>query len=186
MFTTYLQLGFEHILDWQGYDHMLFIIALCAVYPYSQWRKVVILVTAFTLGHCITLALAAIGFVNFSASVIEFLIPLSILITALYNAFDKKLENNKFKYGLALAFGLLHGLGFSNYFKSLLMKGQSLLSLLFSFNLGVELGQLIIVAVTFIIASLVMGLFKISQREWSLFISGAVSGISLLLILGNL
>ena len=122
MFSTYLELGFDHILDMKGYDHILFVIVLCAVYKVSEWKKILILVTAFTVGHSVTLAMSALNVVSFKAEIIEFLIPLTILITALYNVLEKKKShlNINWNYVMALFFGFIHGLGFSNYFKALL------------------------------------------------------------------
>src|SRR5215211_4882222 len=148
-FWLYFQLGLEHILDWQGYDHMLFIAALCLRYLLKDWRKVLILVTAFTIGHSITLALSVLSYINIPSAWIEFLIPVTIVITALSNLFQPNTEpKRKFPliYFYALFFGLIHGLGFSNYLKSLLGRGTSVVSELLAFNLGLEAGQLIIVA----------------------------------------
>ena len=148
-FSTYFQLGYEHILDIQGYDHILFVIALCAIYQAQDWKRVLILITAFTIGHSITLALSTMNLVNFRTDIIEFLIPVTIFITAFSNLVKKhgsapaKFSSN---YFFALFFGLIHGLGFSNYLKSLLGKEESILTPLLAFNLGLELGQIIIVA----------------------------------------
>lgn len=184
-FQVYLQLGFEHILDFAGYDHILFIIALCAIYRVEQWRKILVLVTAFTIGHSITLALAALEVVKFNSAVIEFLIPLTILLTALYHVFRMNPDQQKavVNYGLALGFGLIHGLGFSTLLRAMIMPGDSVVTPLFAFNVGVELGQILIVAIIMGIAYLVMNVFKAKQRDWVLFISGAAAGIALILLL---
>ena len=116
MFDVYLKLGFQHILDLDGYDHILFIVALCAVYSIAHWKKVLILVTAFTIGHSVTLALSALDAVVFPSEIIEFLIPLTIFVTAVLNVVNKK-ENRRmvrYNYLLALFFGFIHGLGFSS------------------------------------------------------------------------
>ncbi len=183
-FQTYLQLGFEHILDLGGYDHILFIIALCAVYSISQWRNILILVTAFTIGHSITLALAALDVVTFRSEVIEFLIPVTILLTALYNVSKKETSDKKimWNYALALGFGLIHGLGFSNFFRSLLGREESIIQPLLAFNIGVELGQLIIVAAVLAVGYLVMNVLNAKQRSWNLFVSGVAAGIAFILI----
>ncbi len=192
-FQTYLQLGFTHIADFAGYDHILFIVALCAIYKINEWRKVAILVTAFTMGHSCTLALAALNLIPTNAKLIEFLIPLTILITALYNVafhrfdhpeaiFEKKVN---FNYIFALLFGLIHGLGFSNFFRSLVLpeNGNQLVYQLFVFNVGVELGQLSIVMLILTASFLALSVFKVKQREWNLFISGAAAGLSLTMVL---
>jgi len=195
-FSTYLQLGFEHISDLKGYDHILFIVALCAIYSFKEWRKVAILVTAFTIGHSITLALAALDIIPINAALIEFLIPVTIFITAIYNVvvhrFDQKEisegtfgQKIRLNYLFALLFGLIHGMGFSNFFKSLAMPGQetAFISQLFAFNVGVELGQLSIVAFILLAAYSALNFLKIRQREWTLFVSGAAAGISLIMAL---
>ncbi len=194
-FSAYLQLGFDHISDLNGYDHILFIVALCAIYRLQEWRKVAILVTAFTIGHSITLALAALDIIPINGTLIEFLIPVTIMITALYNViahrsntdngnatFGRKINWN---YGFALVFGLIHGMGFSNFFKSLVTPGQEgeFLRQLFAFNVGVELGQLAIVAIILLVAYVAISLVKVKQRDWNLFISGAAFGNALIMAL---
>ncbi len=185
MFKTYLELGFDHILDLNGYDHILFIIALCAVYHYRQWKNILILVTAFTLGHSVTLALSALNIVVFKAEIIEFLIPLTILLTAIFNVSKRQVGEEKvmFNYGLALFFGFIHGLGFSNYFKALLGKEESILGPLLAFNVGVELGQIIIVLLTMAIGYVFMTVLRTKQRDWTLFISGAAAGVAFILLM---
>ncbi len=194
MFSTYLSLGFDHISDITAYDHILFIIALCAIYRLQEWRKVLILVTAFTLGHSITLALAVLDVISFPGKIIEFLIPLTILITSIYNVWrgdSSSLAQNTFSrslninYGFALFFGLIHGMGFSNFLKSTIMPGQEsqLVSQLFAFNIGIELGQLMIVVFILITSFIALDKLKIKQRDWRIFISGAAAGISLILMM---
>jgi 4-hydroxybenzoate polyprenyltransferase len=161
----------------------------------KEWRKVAILVTAFTIGHSVTLALAALEIIPIPAATIEFLIPVTIVITAVYNVtihkmdsrsndqtFSKKLNMN---YVFALIFGLIHGLGFSNFLRSMLMPGQEdeLVTQLLAFNIGVELGQLTIVAFILFIAYIVMNPLRVKQREWNLFVSGAAAGIALIMAL---
>ena len=195
MFQTYLQLGFEHISDLAGYDHILFIVALCAIYKLSEWRQVAILVTAFTIGHSVTLALAALDIIKVSSSWIEFLIPITIMLTALYNVYFHRFEENsssgpskiglQLNYFFALIFGLIHGMGFSNFFRAILMPGEEnqLIQQLLAFNIGVELGQLLIVGFVLAISYLVINVFKSPQRAWNLFVSGAAFGISLIMAL---
>ena len=197
-FSTYFQLGFEHIADLSGYDHILFIIALCAIYHLREWRKVAILVTAFTIGHSVTLALAALDIIPLRPALIEFLIPVTIFLTAMYNVlahrhdtartestFDRRVTWN---YLFALFFGLIHGMGFSNYFRSLLLPGEEgeLVKQLLAFNLGVEVGQLAIVGVILAASFIAFNVFKVKQREWNLFISGAAAGLALVMALERL
>ena len=193
MFSTYFELGFDHILDIKAYDHILFIVALCAIYTISQWRDILILVTAFTIGHCMTLVLSGLKLVNVNADLVEFLIPLTILMTAIINILQKQptpsdIEKSnlklKWNYVMALLFGLIHGLGFSNYFKALVGQEENIVSVLLPFNLGVEAGQIIIVAIIMLVAWVVLDIFKAKQREWTLFISGAAAGIAVILMIG--
>lgn len=153
-FSLYFGLGKEHILDYlNGYDHILFVLALCAVYSVHDWKKILILVTAFTIGHSITLALATLEIISVKGELIEFFIPLTIFITAAGNLFrtEKSVDksNVQLNYVFALFFGLIHGLGFSNFLRSLLGKDHGIVSQLLAFNLGLELGQIIVVALFF-------------------------------------
>ncbi|MEN0005837.1 MAG: HupE/UreJ family protein [Bacteroidota bacterium] len=195
LFSTYLQLGFTHITDLEGYDHILFIVALCAIYSLRQWRSVAVLVTAFTIGHSVTLAMAALDVIQVNGPLIELLIPITILLTAIYNVvvhrFDKRSSSNIFSrqfswnYLFALIFGLIHGMGFSNFLRASLLPGQEdqLVTQLLAFNVGVELGQLAIVGIILGISVLAFQVFKVKQREWNLFVSGAAAGIALLMVL---
>jgi len=179
-FPLYFQLGWQHILDWQGYDHILFVIALCGMYTIADWKKVLILVTAFTIGHSITLALSIFKIISVNTPLIEFLIPVTILITALSNIMSKrqKPKGQKFKYTMALFFGLIHGLGFSNYLKSLLGKSSSITAELFAFNVGLEFGQILIVAAILIISFVLIWMVKVKRWDYNFFLSSAIFGIS--------
>lgn len=185
-FEMYFNAGWKHIADWKGNDHILFVMALCIRYVWQDWKKILILVTAFTIGHSITLALSVFNIINVSTKWIEFLIPVTILITAISNLFVKKFVfKSKFPliYFFALSFGLIHGLGFSNYLKSILGKDQNILVELLAFNIGLEVGQLLIVAIILLLGAIVVGLFKASRREYIVFISGAVFGLALQMVL---
>jgi hypothetical protein len=186
-FGIYFSLGKDHILDYSnGYDHILFVIALCALYQMRDWKQVLILVTAFTLGHSLTLALSTLDILSVRADLIEFLIPVTILITAVSNIFRK--EDNlsgrdlQINYFYAGFFGLIHGLGFSTYLKAILGKNQSIVSQLFAFNIGLEFGQIIIVGIFLAASFILIDLFGVSRRDWKLVISSAVAGIALILI----
>jgi len=185
-FETYLRLGFTHIANLNAYDHIIFIVALCAVYQIAQWKNILVLVTAFTIGHSSTLALATLKIIALPIKIIEFLIPVTIFLTALYNVFENtaRVDQRKMRinYGLAMFFGLIHGLGFSNYLRMLLGGEESILLPLFSFNVGLEVGQLIIVFLTMSAAFVAMNIFHAKHREWNLFISGGAAGISLILM----
>jgi hypothetical protein len=185
-FELYFGLGKQHILDYKnGYDHILFVVALCAVYLMRDWKKVLILVTAFTIGHSITLALATLNIISVNAPLIEFLIPVTIFITAVTNIFRTTELSDRttyVNYGFALFFGLIHGLGFSTYLKAILGKVSGIASPLFAFNVGLELGQIIIVAIFLITAFILVDLFTVNRRDWKIVLSSAIAGMALLLI----
>ncbi|MCK4748485.1 MAG: HupE/UreJ family protein [Bacteroidales bacterium] len=187
LFELYFRLGIQHIADLKGYDHILFILILCAVYSVKEWKRVLILVTAFTLGHSLTLALATLDLIRIDTDVVEFLIPLTIFLTALANILTRKKNVTStlhtLKYTAALFFGLIHGLGFSNYLRSLLGSEKGLLLPLFSFNVGIEVGQIMIVAAITLITMLVVDLLNYSRREWHVLLSGAGLGVSLVLMI---
>lgn len=186
VFSMYFQLGLEHILDFKAYDHILFIITLCAVYLFTDWKQVIILVTAFTIGHTTTLALSSLNILSINSRLVEFLIPLTIFLTAIANILFKQKDFSpilyRLKYMTALVFGLIHGMGFSNYLKSLLGMQANIVEPLFAFNLGLEIGQLVIVLGILTLASLIINYLKSSKREWSLILSGAGLGVSLILM----
>ncbi len=190
IFESYLKLGLEHIADLQGYDHILFVLALTIVYPIKHWRKLLILVTAFTVGHSITLILAGLKVIAFSQDLIEFLIPTTIFITSIYNLIrGVKVNYSKrfgFNYLLVLAFGLIHGLGFSNFFVSMSTGGEQAVYNLLAFNIGIELGQLLIVTTIFATLGIFMSLFKVSHRDVNLTVSGATLGLSLVMMIERL
>ncbi len=199
MIGAYIELGFDHILDPQGYDHILFVVALCAIYLIQDWKKILVLVTAFTIGHSLTLALSSLKIVNISASLVETLIPITIILTCIYNIWkaqslpeisratnndqsyldqnlpavnsEQKKESVMANYGLALGFGLIHGLGFSNFFKAMLGRDESIVMPLLSFNIGVELGQVIIVLVTLAVSFLFVGVLKVARKKYTISIS---------------
>lgn len=186
MFTLYLKLGFGHIADLAGYDHILFILTLAGVYFVQHWKKILVLITAFTIGHSLTLALATVKIVIVDSDVVEFLIPLTILFTAVINLTKPLQENfNKqihfYKYLLALFFGLIHGLGFSNYLRSLLGQEESMVSPLMAFNIGLEIGQILIVGIILVVSFLFTRLARVTERDWSLVVSGAGMGIALIM-----
>lgn len=183
----YLKLGFEHITDLAGLDHMLFLVVLCAVYRIEHWKRLLVLVTAFTVGHSVTLASSSLGIVTIPSEIIEFLIPTTILITALHNVMENASSQSAMakNYAMALFFGFIHGMGFSNFFRALLMGESSITIPLLGFNLGIELGQLIVVAAVVSVGYLFLRVFGVKHRDWSVFISGAAAGIALMLMFEN-
>ncbi|NML63665.1 HupE/UreJ family protein [Hymenobacter sp. RP-2-7] len=194
-FTTYLQLGFWHICSWQATDHLTFLLALCAPYVLADWRRVVALVTSFTLGHSLTLALATLRVVRINVALVEALIPVTILLTALvnmYRAGPPRREARARPTGavvwaapnlLAAGFGLIHGLGFSSYLRELLGRESRPVLELLSFNLGVELGQLLVVSAILLLGWLLLRGLGVARRDWVLTVSGAALGVSALLLL---
>lgn len=199
VFQTYLQLGFYHIFNLRAYDHIVFLLALCAPYVLADWRRVVALVTSFTVGHSLTLALATLGVVNYSAALIEALIPITILLTCLVNLgkagraeprLARRLRPEPIVLALpnllAAIFGLVHGLGFSSYLRELLGRQSRPITELLAFNVGVELGQLLIVSVILVLGFIVLRVFNAARRDWLLVVSGAAAGIALVLLLGQL
>ena len=184
-FELYFKLGLQHILDLQGFDHILFIISLCAVFVARDWVKILLLVTAFTIGHSLTLALATFEVVQIRSEIIEFLIPVTIAFTALLTLIKPKPNSGKgiqLNYLLALFFGLIHGLGFSNYLRSLLGKEASIWQPLLAFNVGLEVGQIVIVAAFLLITSLVH-LAGMNRKEWTLILSAFILGVACMLLL---
>jgi len=183
----YLELGFYHIADFCGYDHILFIVALSAIFLLKDWKKVLILVTAFTFGHSITLALATLRIISYSSDWIEFLIPVTIFITAFADFFYKDKEFSKrmlrFKYFSALFFGLIHGLGFSNFLRALLGGEESIVLPLLAFNVGLEIGLIFIVGGFLLFASLLVAFLKVVRHDITLIAAGAAAGISLILMI---
>lgn len=185
-FQLYFQLGIQHILDLKGFDHILFVVALCAIYVTRDWKKILILVTAFTIGHSITLALATLKLVKVNSEWIEFLIPVTIAVTAVSNIFSPKPSSGRgiqINYVFALFFGLIHGLGFSNYLRSLLGKEASIFQPLLAFNLGLEVGQLVIVTITVVVAGLLVGLVGVNRKDWALVISSIVLGMAVMMMI---
>ena len=181
-FWMYTQIGFNHIANLSGMDHILFVAALCIRYQLSDWKKWLILVTAFTIGHSVTLVLSVFNYLDFSTNWIEFLIPVTILITSISNMFVKKFSfNTKFPviYFFALFFGLVHGLGFSFYLKSLLGMQQNIAPALLAFNLGLEIGQILIVMAILVISFIFVTLLKSTRRDFILIVSGGILALSL-------
>ncbi|WP_442264610.1 HupE/UreJ family protein [Tenacibaculum sp. ZS6-P6] len=181
-FIEYFKLGLFHVLDIKAYDHILFLIVLAVVYQFKQWKKVLWLITLFTIGHSITLALSAFGKINVRADLVEFLIPLTIFITGLMNVLTaRKASVGKENQNLffALFFGLIHGLGFSNYFKMMVSRGEDKLVPLLEFALGVEAAQVIIVALILLFGALIQSIFGVNRRDWILVASSIVIGFAL-------
>ena len=179
-FGFYFRLGWEHIISTDALDHQLFIAAIAAIYLLKDWKQVLILVTAFTIGHSLTLALSVLDIIRFPTNWVEFLIPVTIIVTAFSNLFQKKFtpESIRINYFLALFFGLIHGMGFANTLRYMLAKDQNLGWSLFGFNIGLEAGQIVVVLIVLFIAYLIVNVFKIIRRDWVIFLSAVVFGLS--------
>ena len=181
-FNLFFGIGIDHILNTGAIDHLLFIVVLCAVYLITDWKKLLVLITAFTIGHSLTLALSVYDVVRFNSTWVEFLIPLTIVLTALYNLTlaGKAVPRQKIQinYLLALFFGLVHGMGFANNIRFMLAESQSILLPLLGFNLGLELGQIIVVSILLLLSFLAIKLMKLQHRYWAIGLSliGLVAG----------
>lgn len=185
-FSIYFQLGLTHITDVQGYDHILFIVSLCAAFSYKELKKVAWLVTAFTVGHSVTLLLSALKFIVVNAYLVELLIPISILFTCcfnLYRLYNKNITSVKYHYALAASFGLIHGMGFSNFFNVIMGENVSIIFPLASFNIGLEFGQLVIVLILFGLNFVIIWISKLKPIYWNFMFSTSCGAVSLMLIL---
>jgi len=180
-FLFYFKIGWQHIISPDALDHQLFILALAAIYLIRDWKQVLVLVTAFTIGHSITLYLSVKELVTISSRWVEFLIPCTIFITALSNLFQKKFtpKTIRINYFLALFFGLIHGLGFANTIRVALASDQTLGWGLFGFNIGLEAGQIIVVIIILILSYIIVDLLKANRREWMIFASACAFSIAL-------
>jgi len=187
-FLFYFNLGWKHIISLDALDHQLFLLALIAIYSYSDWKKILILVTAFTIGHSVTLALSILDVVRVPSAWVEFLIPLTIVLTALGNILtkNKKQSQNNTNYYLALFFGLIHGMGFANTARVMIAKSQSIALPLLGFNVGLEAGQIALVVGILILLFILLNLFKVNKKDWILFVSSGVFALALKMTLERL
>ena len=180
-FLFYLNLGWEHIISLDALDHQLFVLVLVAVFVIKDWKDILWIITAFTIGHSITLALSVFDIVRAPAKWVEFLIPLTIVITAFDNILMRNRPNNlmKMNFYLALFFGLIHGMGFANTARMMIANEQHIFLPLLGFNIGLELGQIAVVAAILIIQFILLNLFKVNRKDWIMFISSGVFALSL-------
>ena len=179
-FSFYFPMGWEHIISVDALDHQLFIIALAALYTWSDWRKVLVLVTAFTIGHSVTLLLSVLDWIRLDSKWVEFLIPLTIMITAALNLFqhNQKQTTSISTYGLALFFGFIHGMGFANSIRFMLAQDQQIGWGLFGFNVGLEVGQILVVVLLLSINHFVTFIAKLPAHKWNFIVSSLVLGIA--------
>ncbi len=190
-FSVYLQLGWQHILDLNGYDHILFIVALAGIYTIARWQSLLMLVTAFTIGHSLTLLLATLQVIYLPATLIELLIPSTIAITCISNWFavpsrpQDPEPNFWIRYFYAFFFGLIHGMGFSNYLIQLLTSSDEILIKMLAFNVGLELGQIVIVLAVAMFGSALLMFTKVKLRDWNLVVSSFVLGLAMVLVVAR-
>lgn len=184
-FGFYFRLGWEHIISKDALDHQLFIAALAAIYLLKDWKQVLVLVTAFTIGHSLTLALSVFDLIRFNSKWVEFLIPVTIVITALSNLFQKKFtpKSIRINYFLALSFGLIHGMGFANSIRFIMADDQNLGWSLFGFNVGLEAGQILVVTALLLFSHLLVTMLRINRREWVIFLSAGVFALALKMVI---
>jgi hypothetical protein len=187
-FLIYFNMGLKHVLDITAYDHVVFLVALLIPYTFKDWKRVFLLVSLFTLGHTLALILSVFGIVSVSVTVVEFLIPITIFITALYHLFTAgktaKKDSISFIMLVTLFFGLIHGLGFSNYFNTIMVgSGISKVVPLLEFALGIEAAQLIVVFAVLLFTYILQTFFRFSKRDWALVLSGCIIGVILPMIL---
>ncbi|MGB1168826.1 MAG: HupE/UreJ family protein [Flavobacteriaceae bacterium] len=179
--NTFFQSGWEHIVDINAYDHLLFVMTLCAAFKLKEWKQILIIITAFTIGHSGTLILSAFDIIPTDPKLIDLLIPFTIMLTAIANVinYEKniKFSDAKIKYLIALVFGLIHGLAFASNFKFMLFSDDILMPL-FLFNIGIEAGQLFIVLLFMIALWFYSNVINGAHFKWNLFISGAGFGIA--------
>ncbi len=185
-FSSFFASGWEHIVDVKAYDHLLFVMTLCAAFTLAQWKQILVIITAFTIGHSGTLILSTLDMVPANAQLIDMLIPFTIMLTALANVVEYdgfgKFSDTKIKYAIALVFGLIHGLAFASNFKFMLFQ-DSILMPLFAFNIGIEAGQLFIVLLFMLALWGYTKFIKGTHLKWKVFISGAGFGIAATLFL---
>ena len=186
-FWIYFQIGLKHVLDIHAYDHVLFLIALAVPFSFKDWKQIVLLVSMFTIGHTLALLLSIFGIIAIKVNVVELLIPITILITALFNLFtagkSSKKESINLVFFITLFFGIIHGLGFSNYFKSILGGSpSSKLIPLGEFALGIEAAQIAVVFVVLVLSYIVQTVFRFSKRDWTLVMSAFIIGVVLPMI----
>ncbi len=188
-FMFNVQYGINHVLDINGYDHVLFLIVLTVPYLFKDWKRVLLLVTVFTLGHTLSLILAAYNVVSVNGSLVEFLIPITIFIVALFNVFTAGKTAKKEKIGVlffsTLFFGLIHGLGFAREFKMMVGRSDNKFLTLIEFALGIEIAQIIIVFVVLFLGFLMQTIFRFSKRDWIMVVSAIVVGLVIPMIMNS-
>lgn len=183
-----VEYGIQHVLDINAYDHVLFLAVLTVAYTFKDWKRVLLLVSMFTVGHTLSLVLAAYGVLKVNGGLVEFLIPITILIVALYHVFTAGKRVQKEKVGMlflsTLFFGLIHGLGFAREFRMFLGDADNKLELLLEFALGIEIAQVVIVFIMLFLGYIGQTIFRFSKRDWVMVVSAIVVGLTIPMIIG--
>ena len=185
-FDLYFTFGLQHILTWAALDHILFVAALCLRYQFKDYKKIIVLITAFTIGHCSTLVLSSFNIISLKSGLTEFFIALTIVITAASNAFVKDVSRQRkfpFIYFMALLFGMIHGLGFAYGLKSILGKNENIFIPLLAFNCGIEVAQILVALVVLAVSYIFARFVNVPFRAWLLFVSGIIFGLALQMVI---
>lgn len=189
-FLFNVQYGIDHVLDINGYDHVLFLILLTVAYSFESWKQLLVLVTAFTFGHTVALLLAAYGVLNIDDALVEFLIPVTIALAAVYNIIDGgksvKSKSARWLFLITLCFGVVHGLGFGREFKLFIGKSDDKLLPLVEFALGIEIAQLIIVFLVLLLGLVAQVVLGRNRRDWILVVSAIVLGLVIPILKANI
>jgi len=185
-FLFYVELGLGHVLDFNAYDHILFLVALAIPFTFRFWKQILTLVTIFTVAHCLSLAFSVYEIIEVNVAWIEFLIPITILVTALFNVKEVVKKDTALNFKLQSAatafFGLIHGFGFSNYFKMLMAGEDNKLNPLLGFATGIELSQIVIIIGVLFLAFLLVEKLTLSKRYFVLGTSTVVILITIPMI----
>jgi hypothetical protein len=181
-FWLYFNIGLKHILSVNAYDHLLFLLALTVPYSFKDWKKMLLLISVFTIGHSLALILSVFEIIIVRSNIVEFIIPITILIVAVFNLFTAgknfKSDGISLIVFATLFFGIIHGLGFSNYFKAILPGASSNKILpLSAFSLGIESAQIVVVLMVLLLSFIVQTVFRFSKRDWILTISAFIIGV---------
>jgi len=186
--NLFFSLGWHHIISMDALDHILFIVALAAIYIFKDWKKVLILVTAFTIGHSLTLALSVYDIIRINSKLVEILIPCTIVITAAFNFFQKGFDQKKIQinYFFALFFGLIHGMGFANTIRFMMPQDESIAIPLLSFNVGLEAGQIVIVFLLLLLSYLFITVLNTPRKIWVYLLSAVALITAIKMIVGRL
>ncbi|MDN3669316.1 HupE/UreJ family protein [Echinicola jeungdonensis] len=185
-FQAYFNTGIHHVLNIYAFHHILFIAVLCAIYLLRDWKKLLVLATGFTVGHLIALGIAILNLFSISNNLVNFLIPILILITAFFNILKPRPSSGnsiQANYVFALFYGLIHALGYSNYLRGKFGSGTAIIEPMLGFNLGVEVGQLAVVGILILLSSILIGLLGVNRKEWALVLSSLVMGMAIMMVL---